>query len=389
VNEKQWLSSDRPIEMLAHARHRVPQRQILLFVADCLARLAACSRRRRPSPEDPLFDTLVAQTRRYADGEVTHDHLDEALAPLREQQTGLARWVCSCLAWALDFPGANPVAAPAKWPEGPTPAALLRCVTGNPFRSVTLDPAWLTGNEKKAEQMARRIRDEDDFAALPILADALEEAGCTDKQLLAHCRGSHGHTRGCWLLELLLDRPEPRRPIEETWPHLERQELEMPRTPKGEPFVKSRMPHPGDEGPLGFYYYKHHVEDADLANLTLPRTFFGRSGLYRVRFRNTDLSQSWMCWNDFIDCDFSGAELSDCQMRASIFSHCRFVGANLCQADMRRSSFKGCDFTHARMNGAKAHHPQREEYRLWRRLSEPQQKAVQWSEDPGPEPDGG
>jgi hypothetical protein len=52
--------------------------------------------------------------------------------------------------------------------------------------------------------MARSIRDERRFSDLPLLADALEEAGCTNEQLLQHCRDSGSHVRGCWLLDLLL-----------------------------------------------------------------------------------------------------------------------------------------------------------------------------------------
>ena len=43
-----------------------------------------------------------------------------------------------------------------------------------------------------------------DYGGLPVLADALEEAGCTDADLLAHCRSGGGHLRGCWAVDLLL-----------------------------------------------------------------------------------------------------------------------------------------------------------------------------------------
>jgi hypothetical protein len=52
--------------------------------------------------------------------------------------------------------------------------------------------------------MARRIYDERAFHDLPILADALEEAGCTDAEILAHCRSSGEHVRGCWVVDLVL-----------------------------------------------------------------------------------------------------------------------------------------------------------------------------------------
>jgi Pentapeptide repeats (8 copies) len=49
----------------------------------------------------------------------------------------------------------------------------------------------------------------------------------------------------------------------------------------------------------------------------------------KVNFAGTDLTESWMCWNDFDDCDFSDADLSSCDMRASEFNRCKFVGAVL------------------------------------------------------------
>src|SRR5947209_58207 len=114
-----------------------------------------------------------------------------------------------------------------------------------------------------------------------------------------------------------------RRSLEDTWQYLEAVGEYAPRDPSGRPIMRDRMPDMGDEEPLGFSYYKYRLEDADNSNLTLPRSFFGRSWFLRVNFANTDLSESRMCWNDFEDCDFSGADLSGCDMRSSIFERCR------------------------------------------------------------------
>jgi hypothetical protein len=83
---------------------------------------------------------------------------------------------------------------------------LLRCVFGNPFRPASLAPAWAAWNERTAVKMAQAIYDERAFERLPILADALEEAGCADEAALAHCRGPGPHVRGCWVVDLLLDK---------------------------------------------------------------------------------------------------------------------------------------------------------------------------------------
>src|SRR5262249_38247864 len=78
---------------------------------------------------------------------------------------------------------------------------LLRCIVGNPFRSFTLDSAWKT---PAAVALARTAYEERRFDDMPFLADALEEAGCTDEQILSHCRGPGPHARGCWVVDLVL-----------------------------------------------------------------------------------------------------------------------------------------------------------------------------------------
>lgn len=72
------------------------------------------------------------------------------------------------------------------------------------FRSVNLDPSWLTWNDRTVRRMAQAIYDERAFDRLPVLADALEDAGCHDLDILGHCRGPGPHTRGCWVVDVLL-----------------------------------------------------------------------------------------------------------------------------------------------------------------------------------------
>jgi hypothetical protein len=83
-------------------------------------------------------------------------------------------------------------------------ADLVRDIFGNPFRPSYLDPAWLAWRGGVIPKLARTIYDERCFTDLPILADALQEAGCTDPDILGHCRGPGPHVRGCWVLDLLL-----------------------------------------------------------------------------------------------------------------------------------------------------------------------------------------
>ena len=77
----------------------------------------------------------------------------------------------------------------------------MRCIFGNPFRPVTFDPIWRTAT---VTSLAQAIYDERAFDRLPILADALEDAGCTCAEMLEHCRQPSQHARGCWVVDLLL-----------------------------------------------------------------------------------------------------------------------------------------------------------------------------------------
>jgi hypothetical protein len=80
-------------------------------------------------------------------------------------------------------------------------AKLLREIFGNPFRPVTFSPQWRTDT---ALSLARQMYDSRDFSAMPILADALQDAGCDNTDVLDHCRGPRPHVRGCWVCDLVL-----------------------------------------------------------------------------------------------------------------------------------------------------------------------------------------
>ncbi len=85
-------------------------------------------------------------------------------------------------------------------------AALLRDVFGNPYRPLNLRPEWLVWASGTVVKMAKAIYDERAFDRLPILADALEDAGCDNADILAHLRGPGPHVRGCWVVDLILSK---------------------------------------------------------------------------------------------------------------------------------------------------------------------------------------
>jgi hypothetical protein len=92
--------------------------------------------------------------------------------------------------------------------ESAAQAALLRDIAGNPFRPVAVSPAWQTPQVVALAQTAYEERalpsGELDPARLAVLADALEDAGCTNRDILNHLRGPGPHVRGCWAVDLLL-----------------------------------------------------------------------------------------------------------------------------------------------------------------------------------------
>ena len=77
----------------------------------------------------------------------------------------------------------------------------VRCIFGNPFRTAAIDPSWLTSD---VQTLATSIYQERVFDRIPILADALQDAGCDHEDILNHCRQAGEHVRGCWVVDLIL-----------------------------------------------------------------------------------------------------------------------------------------------------------------------------------------
>ena len=80
-------------------------------------------------------------------------------------------------------------------------AGWLRDIFGNPFRPVSFDPSWRTST---VVALADQMYEARDFTPMPVLADALQDAGCDRDAILDHCRGDGPHVRGCWVVDLVL-----------------------------------------------------------------------------------------------------------------------------------------------------------------------------------------
>jgi hypothetical protein len=100
--------------------------------------------------------------------------------------------LCASLAAGDDLKGG---------PEHTAQCNLIRDIFGNPFHPITLDPSWLTST---VQALASGIYEERAFDRMPILADALQDAGCDNEDILNHCRQPGEHCRGCWVVDLLL-----------------------------------------------------------------------------------------------------------------------------------------------------------------------------------------
>jgi len=210
--------------MLSHLQDRAGERKRRLF-------LAALCRRYWHLLGDPRSRQAVEASEAYADGLIGAAELDSALAAAgpsedRSYTANWARWlggdmhtayhraIAAQAAWSASrgyiYAGESFQHAVASERERQqfnlAHCQLLREVFGNPFRPGRIDAAWREWNGGAVLSLARSSYEEARFDALPILADALEEAGCTDRALLRHCRQQGQHVRGCWVVDLVLDK---------------------------------------------------------------------------------------------------------------------------------------------------------------------------------------
>jgi hypothetical protein len=85
-------------------------------------------------------------------------------------------------------------------------AQLVREIFGNPLRPARVRKAWLRWNDRVIPTLAQQMYQEREYEQMPVLGDALEDAGCTDAGMLQHCRQPGKHVRGCWVVDLILNK---------------------------------------------------------------------------------------------------------------------------------------------------------------------------------------
>jgi hypothetical protein len=144
---------------------------------------------------------VVEAAEQFADGMIGLAELSAARrAALQTQQLIEAQDFVG-VAWARVAAGLATEIASLPGLEGT--GDLLRDIFGNPFRPVSVEPSWLTST---VVALAEGIYQERAFDRLPILADALMDAGCDNADVLGHCRGDGPHVRGCWVVDMLTGR---------------------------------------------------------------------------------------------------------------------------------------------------------------------------------------
>jgi hypothetical protein len=230
VKQQQWNTCDSPFPMLAFLAGKISDRKKRLFAVACCRRVAKQFLDRRSG-------IALRVCEQYADGSVSADKLNAAHEAAGEAadkvhyeggdavEQSAAATPCGLgiplnLTWILenaaetagelrdaldedDLDEEDPFEI-GEADEMRVQADLLRDIVGNPFRKRAVDSAWLRWKSGTIVKLAATIYSRRAFKQMPILADALEDAGCDNADMLAHCRGPGPHVRGCWVVDLLL-----------------------------------------------------------------------------------------------------------------------------------------------------------------------------------------
>jgi hypothetical protein len=238
VTEAEWLAGTDPAAMLEAVRDAASPRKLRLFQVACVRRVWAYV-------TDPRSRALVDLVELSADGPVPeaaalalpYDWLTDdcggpgpaerhafmvaghvgysMLGPLHgagfpsgdwDDARAAAEGAATVVAEAAGLPDSDdhlPAYRALQSAEGAAQAAFLRDLFGNPLCPVAFDPRWRSSD---AAALALGIYEDRAFDRLPLLADALMDAGCGDERVLAHCRNDGPHVRGCWVVDLMLGR---------------------------------------------------------------------------------------------------------------------------------------------------------------------------------------
>ena len=220
MTEVEWLAAIEPCSMLEAIRTQANDRKLRLFAVAC------CWDHTHWLWEGKASAAAVTVALRHADGQATPAELQLAWEAVGSQlrfklEGGEPAWdpiyyaSSSDIAFAAEVcayysanrigmlpePHTDELAANVFATEADFQAHLLRDIFGNPFRPVAFDPTW---RSETTIGLASAIYDDRAFERMPILADALQDAGCDHPDILTHCREPGTHVRGCWVVDLVL-----------------------------------------------------------------------------------------------------------------------------------------------------------------------------------------
>jgi hypothetical protein len=222
MTEAEWLTCRNSLAMLRSIGDRASDRKLRLFQVGCCRRMWSLV-------SDERWREAVLVAERYADKEATdktrvaaRNCLYDFHNPIRPHTTALhavevanrrtmerrtflyyggSAHVVAEAAATADPSRRDHVYAVAYTSEYDAAAHLVRDIFVNPFQPVLFSPEWRTDT---AMSLARQMYESREFGAMPILADALQDAGCDEAAVLDHCRGPGPHVRGCWVVDLVL-----------------------------------------------------------------------------------------------------------------------------------------------------------------------------------------
>jgi FHA domain len=206
ITEDRWLNCREATLLLGYVPARRSRRKL---------RLLACALGRQlwsMLPENGAGRHLVETVERYADGDAGTEELQtvhERAVATRLHLRGLEQRATGAV---LHLGNSCPREAVQQTllsllqflPPDPPLCDVIRDILGEFFLRPALPEDCRSWNDHTVERMARTIYTEHAFEDLPVLADALEDAGCEDQVILDHCRSGLTHARGCWLLDSLL-----------------------------------------------------------------------------------------------------------------------------------------------------------------------------------------
>jgi hypothetical protein len=212
--EAKWLKLANPDEIFRRINHVVTPRERHLFACACCRHMLSLLPRLRLSQQLALAESCV-------EGEVERSVVREQGRAARCDSVGVdvvSDWAKEAIRSLCDGQLYEPCHHAARalrdqargrdWSAAMKQQVTILCdLLGHLLHpTVRFDPAWLRWNDGTVGKMADAIYRDNTFGDVPILADALEEAGCENPVILHHCRAKMRHYRGCWVVDALLDK---------------------------------------------------------------------------------------------------------------------------------------------------------------------------------------